>query len=73
MKSLNQSDWKLIVHYRTVTNSDWMRDVSNHKKDGPKIVKNLFFRTALLILFYNYEGKCPQITKMSLFKSGIRV
>ena len=54
-------------------NSDWERDVLNLKKDGAKIVKNLFFRTTLLILFSNWEGKYPQIPKMSLFKRGIRV
>ena len=36
-------------------NSDWGRDVLNLKKDGTKIVKNLFFRTALLILFNYWE------------------
>ena len=53
--------------------SNWGRDVLNLKKDGAKIVKNLIFRTTLLILFNNCEGKCPQIPKMSLFKRGIRV
>ena len=52
--------------------SNWERDVLNLKKDGAKIVKNLIFRTTLLILFNNCEGKCPQIPKMSLFKRGIR-
>ena len=53
--------------------SDWERDVLNLKRNGAKIVKNLFFRTALLILFSNCDGTCPQIPKMSLFKSAIRV
>ena len=52
-------------------NSDWERDVLNLKKDGAKIVKNLFFRTTLLILFNNWEGKYSQIPKMGLFKRGI--
>ena len=39
--------------------SNWERDVLNLKKDGAKIVKNLIFRTTLLILFNNCEGKCP--------------
>ena len=51
---------------------NWKRDVLNLKKDGGKIVKNLIFRTTLLILFNNCEGKCPQIPNMSLFKRGIR-
>ena len=54
-------------------NSDWERDVLNLKRNGAKIVKNLFFQTALLILFSNCEGKCLQIPKMSLLKRGIRV
>ena len=54
-------------------NSDREREVLNLKRDEPKIVKKLFFRTTLLIPFNNCEGKCPQIPKMSLFKSGIRV
>ena len=54
-------------------NFDWERDVLNLKNDGAKIVKNLFFRTTMLILFKNCEGKCSQIPKMSLFKRGIRV
>ena len=53
--------------------SDWERDVLNLKRNGAKIVKNLFFRTALLILFSNCDGTCPQIPKLSLFKSAIRV
>ena len=52
--------------------SDWERDVLNLKKDWTKIVKNLIFRTTLLMLLNNSEGKCPQISKMSLFKRGIR-
>ena len=40
-------------------NPDWERDVLNLKKDGAKIVKNLFFRTTLLILLNNCEGKYP--------------
>ena len=52
--------------------STWERDVLNVKKDGGKIVKNLIFRIALLMLFNNCEGKCPQNPKMSLFKRGIR-
>ena len=54
-------------------NSDWERDVLNLEKDEAKIVKNLFFRTTLVILFNNWESKGPQIPKMSLFKRGIRV
>ena len=53
--------------------SNWERNVLNLKKYGTKIVKNLIFRTMLLILVNNCEGKCPQIPKMSLFKRGIRV
>ena len=53
-------------------NSDWETDVLNLKKDGAKIVKYLFFQTTSLILFNNLEGKCPQSSKISLFKSGIR-
>ena len=53
--------------------SHWERDVLNLKKDGTKIVKNSIFRTTLLILFNNCGGKCPQIPKISLLKSGIRV
>ena len=52
--------------------SNWEMDLLSLKKDGAKIVKNLIFRTTLLILFNNCEGKCPQIPKMSLFKRGIR-
>ena len=52
--------------------SNWERDVLNLKEDTAKIVKNLIFRTMLLILFNNCEGKCPQIPKMSLFKREIR-
>ena len=52
--------------------SSWERDVLNLKKDGTNIVKNLIFRTTLLILFNNCEGKCPQIPKMNLFKRGTR-
>ena len=52
-------------------NSDWEREVLDLKKDGAKIIKNLTFRTALLILFNNCEGKSPQIHKMSLIKRGI--
>ena len=52
--------------------SNWERDVLNLKKDGTNIVKNLIFRTTLLILFNNCEGKCPQIPKMSFCKLGIR-
>ena len=52
--------------------SNWERDVSNLKKDWTKIVKNLIFRTTLLILLNNCEGKCSRISKMSLFKRGIR-
>ena len=52
-------------------NSDWERDVLNLKKDEAKVVKSLFFRTTLL--FNNCEGKCPQISEMSLFKNGIGV
>ena len=54
-------------------NSDWEREVLNLKKHGAKIVKNLFFRTRLLILFDDWEGKYPQIPKMSLLKRGIQV
>ena len=50
---------------------NWEWDVLNLKKDGAKIVKNVIFRTTLLILFNNCEGTCPQIPKMSLFKRGI--
>ena len=53
--------------------SNWEMDLLSFKNDGAKIVKNLIFRTTLLILFNNCEGKCPQIPKMSLFKKGIRV
>ena len=52
--------------------SNWEMDLLSLKKDGAKIVKNLIFRTTLLILFNNCEGKCPQIPKMSLFKRRIR-
>ena len=52
--------------------SNWERDVLNLKEDAAKIVKNLIFRTMLLIPFNNCEGKCPQIPKMSLCKRGIR-
>ena len=52
--------------------SNWERDVLNLRKDRAKIVKNLIFRTTLLILFNNCEGKCPQIPKMSLFKKVIQ-
>ena len=52
--------------------SNWEMDLLSFKNDGAKIVKNLIFRTTLLILFNNCEGKCPQIPKMSLFKRGIR-
>ena len=52
-------------------NSHWERDVLNLKKDGAKILKNLFFRTTLLIRFNNWEY--PQIPKMRLFKRGIRL
>ena len=52
--------------------SNWETDVLNLKKDGANIVKSLIFRTTLLILFNNCEGKCPQIPKMNLFKKGIR-
>ena len=54
-------------------NSDWERNVLNLKKDEEKIAKNLFFRTTLPILFNKCEDKRLQISKMSLFKSGIRV
>ena len=54
-------------------NSDWEKDVLNLKNDEAKVVKNLFFRTTLLVLFNNCEGKGPQISEMSLFKNGIRV
>ena len=54
-------------------NSDWESDVLNLQKNGAKIVKNLFFRTTLLILCNDWEGKCPQIPKMSLFKREIQV
>ena len=54
-------------------NSGREREVLNLKRDEPKIVKKLFFRTTLLIPFNNCEGKCPQIPKISLFKSGIPV
>ena len=53
-------------------NSDWEMDVLNLKKGGAKIVKYLFFQTTSLMLFNNLEGKCPQSSKISLFKSGIR-
>ena len=53
--------------------SNWGKDVLNLKKDGVKIVKNLIFRTTLLILFNNCEGKCPQIPKLSVFKKRIQV
>ena len=52
--------------------SCWERDVLNIKKDRAKIAKNLIFRTTLLLLFNNCEGKCLQIPKMSLFKRGIQ-
>ena len=52
--------------------SNWESDVLNLKKDEAKIVKNLIFRTTLHILFHNCEGKCSQIPKISLFKTGIR-
>ena len=45
----------------------------NLKRDGTKIVKNLFFRTMLIIIFNNWELKYPQIPKMSLFKRAVRV
>ena len=54
-------------------NPDWERNVLNLKKDEEKIAKNLFFRTTLPILFNKCEDKRLQISKMSLFKSGIRV
>ena len=54
-------------------NSDWERNVLNLKKDEEKIAKNLFFRTTLPILFNKCEDQRLQISKMSLFKSGIRV
>ena len=41
--------------------SDWEMDLLSLKKDRAKIVKNLIFRTTLLIRFNNCEGKCPQI------------
>ena len=31
-------------------NTDWERDVLNLKKDGAKILRNLFFRATLFIL-----------------------
>ena len=52
--------------------SNWEMDLLSLKKDGAKIVKNLIFRTTLLILFNSCEGKGPQIPKMSLFKRRIR-
>ena len=52
--------------------SNWEMDLLSLKKDGAKIVKNLIFRTTLLILFNNCEGKCPQIPRMSLCKRRIR-
>ena len=52
--------------------SNWEMDLLSLKKDGAKVVNNLIFRTTLLILFNNCEGKCPQIPKMSLFKRRIR-
>ena len=52
--------------------SNWEMDLLSLKKDGAKVVNILIFRTTLLILFNNCEGKCPQIPKMSLFKTGIR-
>ena len=53
-------------------NSDWERNALNLKKRWAKNrKKNLFFRTTLLILFSNCEGKCLQIPKMSLLKRGI--
>ena len=52
--------------------SNWEMDLLSLKKDGAKIVKNLIFRTTLLILFNNCEGKCPQIPKMNLFKRETR-
>ena len=51
--------------------SDWEREVLDLKKDVAKIIKSLTFRTELLILFDNCEGKSPQIHKMSLIKRGI--
>ena len=54
-------------------NSDWERVVLNLKEDGSKIVKNYFFRTALLVLFNNCKCKCPKIPKMSSFKRGVPV
>ena len=52
--------------------SNWEMDLLSLKKDGAKVVNILIFRTTLLILFNNCEGKCPQIPKMNLFKRGIR-
>ena len=52
--------------------SNWEMDLLSLKKDGAKVVNILIFRTTLLILFNNCEGKCPQIPKMSLFKRRIR-
>ena len=52
---------------RKSENSDWERDVLNLKKYGAKIAKNLFFRTTLLVLFNNWESKCPQIPKMRVY------
>ena len=50
-------------------NSDWERNALNLKKRWDKNrKKNLFFRTTLLILFNNCEGKCLQIPKMSYLK-----
>ena len=52
-------------------NSHWEKNLLNLKKDGTKIVKNLFFRTTLLILLNNWEGKYSKIPKMSLFERRI--
>ena len=45
--------------------TDWERDVLNLKKDGAKILRNLFFRATLFILCNKWEGKGPQIPTMS--------
>ena len=44
-------------------NSDWEKDALNLKKDGTKIIKNLFFRTTLLILFNNCEVSAHKFLK----------
>ena len=54
-------------------NSGWERDVLNLVKRWDKSRRRRFLQITLLIIFNNFEGKCPLVFEMIFSKSGIQL